>query len=245
MSMASPSSGAPAGSGGRGGGVLTWPGLRQGLRRMLPVGLFVLPFGIAFGAAAVDAGMTTLQAVVMSALVFAGASQFAALDLWHTPLPYLSLALVVLAVNARHIILGAALSPWVNSLSRSKRLLALGFMSDANFADSYAAFRKGGRDVGLLLGGGLMLWSIWIVGTALGAVAGAEIGALDRFGIDVVMAAFFAAIVVGELKTRASLLPVAIASAVTVLTLDLLPVGWNIIAAALCGGLAGALLRAR
>ncbi len=227
-----------------GGICLSGAGVRLGLRRLLPVSLFVVPFGLAFGAAAIEQGMTAAQALVMSALVFAGASQFAALDLWGETLPFLSLALVVLAVNARHIILGAALSPWVNALSRSKRILALSLMSDANFADSHAAFRGGIRDVGVLLGGGLMLWTSWMIGTGAGALAGSSLGSLDRFGVDVVMAAFFAAVVVGGLKTPASVVPVVVACTVAVATLPLLPAGWNIVAAALCGGLAGALRRA-
>lgn len=220
---------------------MTATGVRLGIRRLLPISVFVVPFGLAFGAAAVEQGLTPTQSIVMSATVFAGASQFAALDLWRAPLPHLSLALVVLAANARHIILGAALSTWVNTLSRGRRFLALSVLSDANFADSHAAFKAGATDVGILLGGGIALWTTWVLGTAIGAVAGSTIGALDRFGIDVVMVAFFAAVVAGGLKSRASIVPVATAAIVAVATLDVLPAGWNIIAAALCGGVAGAL----
>ena len=49
----------------------------------------------------------------MSVAIYAGASQFAALDLWYAPLPLATLALTVLAVNARHILLGASLAPWL------------------------------------------------------------------------------------------------------------------------------------
>ena len=224
--------------------VMTLAGVSQGVRRLLPIAVFVVPFGLAFGAAAVEQGLTALQAIVMSALVFAGASQFAALDLWQAPMPFLSLALVALAVNARHIILGAARSAPVNALPRQKRFLALMLLSDANFADSHAAFKTGAADAGILLGGGLALWVTWVCGTAVGALAGSSIGDLQRFGVDVVMAAFFAAVVTGGLKSRGSLAPVATASGVAVATLGLLPAGWNVIAAALCGGAVGALRNA-
>lgn len=224
--------------------VLTLAGVGRGMKRLLPVCAFVLPFGLAYGAAAVEHGMAAWQAIVMSATVFAGASQFAALELWQAPLPFVSMALVVLAVNARHIILGAALSPWVNRLPRWKWLASLAMMSDVNFADSQTAFKAGERDAGLLLGGGLIMWLNWMIGTAVGAFAGAGLGALDRFGLDVVMAAFFGAIVVGNLKTRAALVPVAVAIVVALATLPLLPTGWNIIIAALCGGVVGAVRRA-
>lgn len=220
---------------------LSGAGVAEGARRILPVSVFVVPFGVAFGAAAIDRGLTPAEAIAMSATVFAGASQFAAIDLWGSPMPFLSVALVVLAVNARHLILGAALSPWLNPVPPRRRFLALAFLTDANFADSRAAFANGARDAGILLGGGIVLWATWLVGTATGALLGNAIGALDRWGIDVVMVAFFAALVVGGLSSRAQVPPVAIAVVVAVATLDVLPTGWNVVVAALAGGLAGGL----
>jgi len=104
--------------------MLTFDGFKAGMRRMAGVALFGVPFGIAFGAAAVEAGMSMAEIVAMSALVYAGAAQFAMLQLWHTPLPLLSIAFVVLAVNARHLIFGAALARLLNALPRRQRLLS-------------------------------------------------------------------------------------------------------------------------
>ena len=215
-------------------------GLVRGAQRLLPVSVFVFPFGVAFGAAAIETGLTPDQALMMSFLVFAGASQFAALDLWQSPLPYLSLALMVLAVNGRHIILGASIARYVNHLPSHHWLGALALLSEANFADSYKAMKDGERDAGLLLGGGLIMWAVWAVATAIGVFAGALLGDLERFGVDVVMAAFFAALALGMVPTWRKAVPVAVACLVAVITLPLLPAGWNVIAAALAGGLVGA-----
>ncbi|WP_420345671.1 AzlC family ABC transporter permease [Pelagibius sp.] len=227
--------------------VLDGRGLRAGFTRLAPVAVFALPFGLAFGAAAVERGLLPLQALIMSATVFAGAAQFAVLDLWSHPLPLFSIALTVLAVNARHLLLGAALAPWINALPWPRRLLALPLLSDANFADSYRSLRDSGDDgggdanLGILVGGGLALWLAWTAGTAMGAYAGSGLGDLSRFGIDLVMACFFAAVAAGDLKTLPALLPAAVAALVAVLTLDVVPVGWNIILAALAGASVGAL----
>ena len=83
--------------------------VRQGFVILLPVAAMVLPFGIAFSVAAQQAGLEDLTIIAMSMLVFAGASQFAALELWQSPVPWIPLALVVFAVNARHILMGASL----------------------------------------------------------------------------------------------------------------------------------------
>ena len=217
--------------------VLTMDGIARGIRRLFPIAVFVVPFGIAFGAAAIEAGSTLVQAVAMSVLVFSGAAQFAALDFWPGPIAFGSLALVVLALNARHIIMGAALSPWINKLSIGRRIVVLTLLSDPNFADSQPAFKAGERDIGILLGGGLILWVNWIIGTAVGAAAGSLIGDPARFGVDVVMACFFAAVVAGQCRNRVMILPALVSAAIAVMSLPWMPAGWNVILAALAGGL--------
>lgn len=224
---------------------LTRRGAADGARRMLPLALVVLPFAFAFGAAAVAQGLTPLEAALMSGAVFAGASQFAVLDLWTQPLPQLSIAITVLAVNARHVLMGAALSRWLDGLPWSQRAPALGLMADINFAESHRAFREGSQDAGVLLGSGLFLWALWLLGTIGGAAAGASIGDLQRFGLDLVMASFFAALVTGEVRRGTRLLPLLVAATTAVLALQVLAVGWSIVVAAVMGGAVGAWQRVR
>ena len=219
--------------------VLTWRGIRRGVLRLAPISIFVIPFGVGFGVAAIENGLSVLQAMAMSALVFSGAAQFASLDFWPEPVDLVSLALVMFAVNARHIMTGATLSPWLNQLSLRSRWSALALLSDPNFADSRPAFQSGEKDAGILLGGGLVLWLNWVFGTALGAVAGAKMGNLQTYGFDVVMVCFFAASITGRLNQRSAIIPAVLASGIAVATLNWLPAGWNIIVAALAGGVWG------
>lgn len=219
--------------------MLTFDGFKSGMRRMAGVALFGVPFGFAFGAGAVEAGLSIAQTVAMSAIVHAGASQFAMLELWHQPLPLLSIAFVVLAVNARHLIFGAALAPLLNALPKRHRLLSAIWMSDANFADMQSARQSGSSDLGILVGGGFVMWLSWVSSTALGAVIGGTAKDLSRFGIDVVMAAFFVAVIAMPARRASNLLPMGVAAFISVATLSLLPHGWNVIAGALAGGIAG------
>jgi 4-azaleucine resistance transporter AzlC len=204
-----------------------------------PLAAFVVPFGIAFGVAASAKGMPPDISIFMSVAIFAGASQFAALDLWHAPLPLATLALTVLAVNARLILLGAALAPWLLKVPVMRRLAALLVLNDSNFAYAMAAHARGETDAGILLGSGLLMWAMWAASTAAGAVAGSLLGDLSRFGLDAVMVAYFAAIVVGQWKGRPDLAPFAAAAAVAVAATYVLPTGWHIVAGALAGGLVG------
>ena len=94
-----------------------WAGFKQ----LVPLSIFVIAFGAAFGLAAVQTGLDNPSALLMSTLVFAGASQFAALELWGVHIPIVPLALTVFAINARHLLMGASLYPWLRHLSPARR----------------------------------------------------------------------------------------------------------------------------
>jgi predicted branched-subunit amino acid permease len=216
---------------------LTLRGTLLGMRRLIPVSLFVIPFGIAFGIAAVEAGLAPVQATLASALVFTATAQFASLEFLSEPVAFVSLALVVLALSSRHVVMSAALSPWINRLPRFRRFLVLATLSDANFADALPDLQSGQDDLGRLFGGGVMLWVTWVASTAAGAWGGNVLGNTDAYGFSVVMVCFFAATVAGQVQLKTRLLgPVIAAVGIAVLTLPVLPTGWNIIVAAVAGG---------
>jgi predicted branched-subunit amino acid permease len=212
----------------------------RGCLQVAPVTVYVVPFGVAFGVAATAKGLPPDMSIFMSAAVMAGASQFAALDLWHAPLPLATMALTVLAVNARHILFGAALAPWLLQLPVIQRLAATAILSDANFAQAASAREQGETDAGVLCGAGLLLWLIWTVSTAAGAFGGTLLGGLPRFGFDAVMVAYFAATVLVQWRGRGDALPWAATAVVAVVGSHILPAGWHIVAGALTGGAIGA-----
>jgi 4-azaleucine resistance transporter AzlC len=214
-------------------------GIWRGVVDVIPLAAFVIPFGMAFGIAASAKGMSPDIGVFMSLALFAGASQFAALDLWHAPLPLATLALTVLAVNARLIMLGAALAPWLLKVPAGRRLAALLLLNDSNFAYAMAARGRGELDAGILFGSGAIMWVMWGVSTAMGAFAGSWLGDMSRFGLDAVMVAYFAAVIVGQWKSRLDLAPYAAAAAAAIAGAYVLPTGWHIIAGAVAGGLVG------
>src|SRR5262249_48299539 len=214
-------------------------GVWRGSVEIAPVAAFVVPFGIAFGVAASATGISPEISIFMSVAIYAGASQFAVLDLWYAPLPLATLALTVLAVNARHILLGAALAPWLLQIPIARRLPALLLLSDSSFAHAISARDRGERDAGILLGSGLTIWIMWIVSSAIGALAGSLLGDLSRFGFDAVMVAYFTAVIVGQWKGRSDPFPLIAAAAVAVAGRHVLPPGWHIIAGALAGGIVG------
>lgn len=227
---------------------LTLAGIRQGVLQLAPVAIFFVPFGIAFGVVAATKGMTALQTISFSILAFSSSAQFSTLEFWHGAVAWGSLALAVIAINARNVVMGAALAPWVNRMPLAQRLPSIALLNDANFAVCQTAFRDGSRDMGLLLGSGLVLWGAWILGAAVGALAGSAFGNPAAFGFDVVMLCFLTAMVTGmvtgKTKLPVRLVPVVIGATVAVLCLHILPQGWNVIAGAFAGALAGSLVDA-
>lgn len=222
---------------------LTWRGIKRGARDLTGIAMAVLPFGLGFGAAAVEAGLHPAQASAMSASVFAGASQYAVLDLWREPVPWVALATAVLAVNARHIVLGATLVDYLEAASPRTRWLALAFLSDANWVSTRQAIARGERDLGHLVGGGLLLWTSWVVGTLIGAFAGEALGDLRRLGIDAVMPAFFACALVDLAREAENRFALVLAGVLTLGLAVIMPVHWAIICGALAAASLGTIIR--
>lgn len=214
----------------------TW----RGFRRMAPISIFVIAFGLAFGVAAAQRGLSGLEITLMSALVFAGASQFAALEMWGPELPLAALIASTFAINARHLLMGASLYPWLRELPATQRYTTLSVLSDANWAMAANDYQRGQRNAGILLGGGLALWLAWMIGSLLGVAFGSGISDPQRFGLDVIMGCFLLSMVAGG-DNDSLLLPWSAAAMSALLALWWLPPHSHVIVGALVGGVVGVL----
>lgn len=214
---------------------LVWAGFRQ----MVPIAVFVAVFGAAFGLAAMQRGLGTAWTVLMSSAVFAGAAQFAVLDLWGPQVPMLTLVLTVFAINARHLLMGATLYPWLRQLPATQRYGVMALASDSNWALAMQAMGRGQPGLGLLLGGGLALWVFWIVGTVLGTQVGNLVADARRWGLDMVMGCFLLAMVVGGEKNLRMLAIWAVAAVASLAAWRWLPENSHVVTGTLAGGLLG------
>lgn len=219
---------------------LTRAGCLAGAREILPLCTFVFVLAATFGVAARNAGLSMPAAALMSAAVFAGGAQFAALALLGPPPALVPILLGTLAINARLILLGAALAPWLLHLPRWQRLSALLVLSDANWAQAMRAYAGGQRDAGVLVGAGVTMWITWVGGTALGALASAAVPDVRRFGLDALLVGFFAATLTGGWRGKGDA-PAALGAAVV--TLAMMALGardWSILIGAVGGAVTGA-----
>lgn len=207
----------------------------QGAMRMGPVGAMVIAFGIAWGVAAKEAGLSDGLIYALSGVVFAGASQFASLELWSGQMDYLALFLITFAVNARHILMGTTFYLDIQHQSPLRQLMSVLVMTDAPYAMMQSEPDRV-RRIALIVGGGWMIWLTWMLGTAIGVVFGSVLGDTRALGFDALMPIFFSVMLVSVFKGRSSWLPFVGAALASMLWYFTFPGNWHVIAGALVGG---------
>jgi 4-azaleucine resistance transporter AzlC len=211
---------------------------RQGVRDVLPLLLGVIPFGLVAGIAAVDAGLGVVGAAGMSLVVFAGASQLAALDLLGNDAPVLVVVVTAAVINLRMLMYSASIAPYFRKLSASSRAVLAYLLTDQAYALSIAAYRDD-RPVdrtAYYLGVGVTLWAVWQVTTVAGVVLGT--GVPDAWGLDFAVPLVFLALLVPAMEDRASTAAAVVGGGVAVAGAGL-PLNIGLPAGATVGVLAG------
>jgi len=213
-----------------------------GFTLFIPVAISVASYGVVWGVLAGQKGLSVLEVLLMSGLVFAGSSQFVALDSW-TPgsLPIASIVMATTIVNLRMLLMSATLRPLVAGLSWPRSLGAMFFVSDEQWAMTMAEMRKGGGSVAFLLGTGVLSWFSWVGSTLLGRVLGAFIDDPVKYGLDFAFTATFIALLLGMWKGRGDLVPWLVGGLAALLTASVIDGKWYIIVGGIVGSLAGAL----
>jgi predicted branched-subunit amino acid permease len=220
-------------------------GLGLGARMALPAFPGFIMFALAFGTAAAQKGLSLGEAMGLSAFVYAGASQMVGLEIWQqvwSPATILTIVTVTAVVNARMILLGATLQPWLRHEPKARAALNLFLITEAGWIIGTRYQNEGGRDVGVLLGAGLTLYVVWFLSTLGGYFVGALVPEPRRFGLDLVMPIFFAVMLVPLWKGARPALPWLVAGLVALLVHAFVPGYLFIIAGALAGVAAGMLI---
>ena len=158
--------------------------------------------GVPFGVLATTAGLSFGKAMVMSLLVFTGASQFAAvgvLDAGGSPFSAVGSALLL---GARNSLYGIRLSGLLAPLGL-RRVVASQLVIDESTAMSVAQTDDRSA-LEAFWWTGLGVYFFWNSGTALGAWLGDLIGDPETWGLDVAFPASFVALVGSQLTDRPS-----------------------------------------
>ena len=217
----------------------------NGVRAEFPLLIGVFPFGMIYGALALNAGLSTSASQMMSSIVFAGSSQFVTAQLVHDAAPALVIIVTIAVVNLRHMLYSASLAPYLHDLSLRWKALLSYLLTDEAYAPTIIKYEKDGIKPfshWFLLGAGFSLWFTWQASTALGIFLGAAIP--EDWPLDFALPLTFIAMVVPILKNRPMIASALSAGVVALITFSL-PYKLGIILAALTGILVGTILESR
>ena len=192
-------------------------GYRNAFRRAFPYTIPVFTgyifIGIAFGVMYAEKGYSFLWAILMSVLVYAGSGQYLAVNFFVPGISFLHIIFMTLMVNVRHIFYGISLLEKFNKIGR-KRWYMIFALTDETY--SLLCTTKIPRDVDaekFLFAISILDHSYWILGSAIGAIAG-TILPINSQGIDFAMTALFLVILVEQWFEKKNRIPEVIGVAV-------------------------------
>ena len=220
----------------------TLAGFWRGARVGAALGAAIFIYGLAFGLVAAQAGMSWGWALAMSVTVFSGSAQLAALSVIQAgQATLLTLFATVLVMNARYLLFGATIQPWLSQAGPLRAYGSLFLIGDANWIATMRAAEKGEEDRAYLMGTGVPLVGAWLGGTLIGVIFGRVLPDPHAFGADLMLPAFAAAMMAAMVRVRGHLVPVAVGAAAALAVTPLAGSGWGIVAAGLCGAAVAAL----
>lgn len=216
-----------------------WQECRAGVCAELPLLLGVLPFGLVFGVLGLQAGLPGWAVVLMSSLVFGGASQVVFAQLWGAAVPVPVIVGTVGVVNLRHALYSASMAQLLKELPLRWKLVLAYLLTDEAYMAAVGRLSAGPQTPQrhwFLFGTGFTLWLAWQLATLGGVLLGATLP--THWGLDFSIALTFIALLLPALRRRSECLAVAVAG-VTALAAQGLPFKLWIVLAALAGMLAG------
>ena len=210
-----------------------------GVRAELPLQLGVAPFGLVFGVLGLASGLSAWETILMSSIVFGGASQVVFAQFWGGGVPAPVVGASVSVINLRHVLYSASVAPYLRSLPLRWRVPLAYLLTDEAYAVTVNRLRYEPPSPNQhyhLLGTGMTLWICWQVTTVMGVVFGATIPESWSLGFAIPLT--FIALVAPAIRRRADLAACLTAGTIAVVGQPLPWKGW-IILAAVGGILAG------
>ncbi len=189
-------------------------------------------YGISFGALAVAAGLSIGQACALSALMFTGGSQFAAVAVIGAGGSLATAATNALLLGARNTAYGFVNVPILRRIPVLQRVIAAHLVIDETTAVAAAQDDESHR-LGAFLWTGIMLWACWNLGTLGGALAGDQLGNPERWGLDAMFPAAFVALLAPQLRQPGAIAAAIAGGCIALALVPIAPVGIPVLASVL------------
>lgn len=211
-----------------------------GAKGVAPILIGVIPFGLVAGAAVRQIGFGLAEAMGMSVIVFAGASQIAATTIFGSGAPLWVALLTALVINARMFIYGVSIAPHFSEATAKQRPFLGYLLVDQNYTSTMMDGRHR-EDVDVIwyyVGGGAALWTVWQISSIAGALLGPLIP--PSWGLEFVVPLVFLAMLAPAIKDRTAVGVALVTGGAGAVLVPLLPMQSGLIVAILLGMVYGA-----
>lgn len=207
-----------------------------GMRSCLPVVVAAAPFGLLFGALAVDTGMSLFETVLMSATIYAGASQMVGIGLFGGTVAPWVVVLSIFAVNFRHVLYSAAVGRRAWRFTPLQKAVGFFFLVDPQYAETERRAEEGKPvTFAWYMGMALPLYVCWTLESLIGGIFGGLIENPAAYGVDFLLPLYFLGLVLG-FRRRVNWLPVVLSSGVgSVIAFHTVGSPWHVSCGALVG----------
>lgn len=185
---------------------------------MTPVAVGIVPFGLVTGVASVEAGLSPAQAVGLSFLAFAGASQLAVVDLLGRNAELAVVVLTGVVINLRLLMFSASIAPYFSEFDPRWKTLASYLLTDQAYALAVSWYREADPDstarLRYFVAAGGSLWVVWQASLVAGVFAGANVPA--AWGLEFAVPLVFLGLLIPAVSNRPSLAAAVVGGAVAV-----------------------------
>lgn len=171
----------------------------KGVRKGIPVIFGFIPVAIAYAVMARQAGLTSLETVLMSALVFAGAAQMMAVEMIVQGSGIVAIILATFILNFRHLIMSTCVMNRMKEPSLPKRMLASFGVTDESFA-IFTTESEENSSSAYFLGLITVTYSSWVIGTVIGAFASDLLPEIVSASLGIALYAMFIAILMPSVR---------------------------------------------
>lgn len=186
----------------------------------IPVLTGYLFIGIAFGVMFAEKGYSFLWAILMSTLVYAGSGQYLAVNFFVPGFSFIQAIFLTLMVNIRHVFYGISLLEKFNRFGKKRWYLVFGLTDETYSLLCTTNIPEDVDDEKNLLAITLLNQSYWIIGSAIGGIAGTVIP-FDSTGIDFAMTALFVVIFLEQWFQKKNRIPAVIGMVVSFICLQI------------------------
>lgn len=211
---------------------------KRGVQAGISIAIGYFPIALTFGLLSKTTGLSIIETVMMSLIVFAGASQYISLSLLTLGTGTFEIILTTFIVNIRHFLMSASLNEKVeDDRTLYKAIYSFG-ITDETF--SVAATKEGSVPTGYIFGVISVSYASWVVNSGIGHLVGSSLPETLQESMSVALYAMFIGLLVPSMKKSMKAIFLASLAALfnTIFTfVEMLSTGWSIVSATILSAL--------